>query len=82
MMVDATYLLNLRHVHGRDEAWLAELPEEGDELAFDAVLERRDDSDAVRRVACVTWGTGVVRRCERGSYSKTMLRWMSSSSRA
>ena len=35
-------------------------PAEGDELAFDAVLERRDDSDAVRRAACVTWGTGVV----------------------
>ena len=49
MMVDATYLLNLRHLHGRDEAWLTSYPGEGDELAFDAVLERRDDSDAVRQ---------------------------------
>ena len=55
MMVDATYLLNLR-----DDAFLTSYPAEGDELAFDAVLERRDDSDDARRVACVTWGTGVV----------------------
>lgn len=60
MMVDATYLLNLRHVHARDEAWLTGYPGDDDELAFDAVIARRDDSDTARRVACVTWGTGVV----------------------
>jgi len=60
MMVDATYLLNLRHVHARDERWLTGYPGDDDELAFDAVIARRDDSDAARRVACVTWGTGVV----------------------
>ena len=38
---------------------LTSYPPRAASCAFDAILER-DDSNAVRRVACVTWGTGVV----------------------
>ena len=61
-------LLNLANPRSR-EAWLASIPR------ATSCLRRRpsgDDSDAERRVACVTWNWLSSRR--RGSYSTKMLR--------
>jgi len=55
MVVDPTYLLNLR-----EAPWLTGYPADDEELGFDVCLRRSDDRPGDSRVACVSWGTGVV----------------------
>lgn len=57
MLVDSTYLLNLRHLSGRDDRWRLPYTSEGEAMDWDVV--RRYGRGA--RLALVTYGEGVIR---------------------
>ena len=57
MVVDPTYLLNLR-----EAPWLTGYPADDEELGFDVCLRRSDDRPGDSRVACVSWGLSGPRR--------------------
>jgi len=61
MSVDCTALLNLRHLHGKDEAWLCTYPDAEDVRSFDEVTVYPHDPDGAKgKLAIVTYGNGVV----------------------
>ena len=56
MFVDSTNLLNLRHVHDRDNLWMSKYPAEDQFLTFDDVITHGEG----KRLAIVTYGNGVI----------------------
>jgi len=62
MSVDCTALLNLRHLHGKDDAWMYAYPDPEDVRPFDevTVYKARGDMPRQERTAIITYGNGVV----------------------
>mmetsp|Transcript_6876 Transcript_6876/g.10453 ORF Transcript_6876/g.10453 Transcript_6876/m.10453 type:complete len:216 (-) Transcript_6876:1682-2329(-) len=64
MVVDCTYLLNLRHLHDRDRAWEFPYPDNTtDVFSFNDIRRYKTNArktTTATRVAVVTYGNGVV----------------------
>eukprot|EP00011_Vannellida_sp_DIVA3-517-6-12_P005003 CAMPEP_0114614132 /NCGR_PEP_ID=MMETSP0168-20121206/5492_1 /TAXON_ID=95228 ORGANISM="Vannella sp., Strain DIVA3 517/6/12" /NCGR_SAMPLE_ID=MMETSP0168 /ASSEMBLY_ACC=CAM_ASM_000044 /LENGTH=776 /DNA_ID=CAMNT_0001825163 /DNA_START=60 /DNA_END=2390 /DNA_ORIENTATION=- len=56
MSIDSTYLLNLRHLHERDDAWQRRYPAKGEIMTFDDIVTYGKG----KGLALVTYGSGVV----------------------
>lgn len=79
MVVDCTYLLNLRHLHDRVRAWEFPYPDDTTEFFSFNDIRRCNKTNArtttaATKVAVVSYGNGVVR--EKGwSRRRLGLRW-------
>lgn len=56
MSIDSTNLLNLRHLHERDDAWQRAYPAAGEVMTFDDIVTYGEGE----RLALVSYGSGVV----------------------
>lgn len=56
MSIDSTDLLNLRHLHERDEAWQRRYPAKHEVMTFDDIVTYGEGTE----LALVTYGSGVI----------------------
>ncbi len=57
MLVDSTKLLNMKHIHDKDDGWLRKYPNNNEILHFDEIIQYGNGKD----LTIVSFGNGVVK---------------------